>query len=378
MKIRFLHTGDWHLGMTRHFFSEGVQERFSQSRYDSIGELGRIAKDKECSFMVVCGDVFESNQVDPKTVRRALEALKDIPVPVYLLPGNHDPLDAASVYNSAVFNEIKPDNVHVIKDSNPIQVDQDVEIVGVPWTSKSPMQDLVARAMEKLGPTSDTLRICVAHGGILDSNSPNRDDPALICLDAAEANIEYNKIHYLALGDRHSYTEVGDSGRIWYSGAPEPTDYREKEPGYALVATVSRTEIETEQVRVRRWRFIERKQVDLNTEEDIDSLEVWLTNMEEKARTVVKLRLVGSLSLLCHSKLEGVLERGKDVLGALELRKENLMVIPEDTDFEDMGFSGYVESTIDRLRSCHNDSNTDSSFYSDALALLVRLAGGGK
>ena len=133
----------------------------------------------------------------------------------------------------------------MIKDSNPIQVDKDVEIVGIPWTSKRPVQDLVARAMEKLEPTSGALRICVAHGGVLHSSSPNRDDPALICLDAAEASIEQNKIHYLALGDRHSYTEVGDSGRIWYSGTPEPTDYREKEPGYALVATVSRTEIET-------------------------------------------------------------------------------------------------------------------------------------
>ena len=29
--IRYLHTGDWQLGITRHFFSEGVQERFAQS-----------------------------------------------------------------------------------------------------------------------------------------------------------------------------------------------------------------------------------------------------------------------------------------------------------------------------------------------------------
>ena len=73
--IRFLHTADWQLGMTRHFFSEGVQERFAQSRFDAIRELGRIAKEEDCRFMVVCGDVFESNLVDRKTVSRALEAL---------------------------------------------------------------------------------------------------------------------------------------------------------------------------------------------------------------------------------------------------------------------------------------------------------------
>ena len=101
--IRFLHTGDWQLGMTRHFFSEGVQERFAQSRFDAIRRLGQIAKEENCDFMVVCGDVFEFNFVDQKTVVRACEALKDVSVPVYLLPGNHDPLNAASVFRNEMF-----------------------------------------------------------------------------------------------------------------------------------------------------------------------------------------------------------------------------------------------------------------------------------
>ena len=136
--IRFLHTGDWQLGMTRHFFSEGVQERFAQSRFDAIRTLGRTAKEEDCRFMVVCGDVFESNLVDRKTVSRAIEALKDVPVPVYLLPGNHDPLNAASVYQSTTFLERKPDHVQVIDDTTPLPVEEGVEIVGIPWTSKRP------------------------------------------------------------------------------------------------------------------------------------------------------------------------------------------------------------------------------------------------
>ena len=42
MNFCFLHTGDWQLGMTRHFFSEEVQARFAQSRFDAIRELGQI------------------------------------------------------------------------------------------------------------------------------------------------------------------------------------------------------------------------------------------------------------------------------------------------------------------------------------------------
>lgn len=374
MSFRFLHTGDWQLGMTRHFFSEGVQERFAQSRFDSIRELGRIAEEEDCRFMVVCGDVFESNLVDRKTVSRALEALKDVPVSVYLLPGNHDPLNAASVYHSTTFLERKPAHVHVIEDTTSIRVDEGIEIVGIPWTSKRPLQDRVALTIRKLEPILDTLRVCVAHG-MLDNLSPNLDDPALISLHAAENAISQNKIHYLALGDRHSLNEVGDSGRIWYAGTPEPTDYNEVKPGFALVATIDEEGVTTKEVRVGRWEFIVREQVDLNTKEDIEALCGWLENLEDKERTVVKLRLVGALSLSFNGELEELLAHVQEILGALETRWNNLVVIPEDTDFLDLGFSGFASCTVDRLRSSVEESGADSITSRDALALLVRLAG---
>ncbi len=372
--IRFLHTADWQLGMTRHFFSEGVQERFAQSRFDAIRTLGRIAGEEDCQFMVVCGDVFESNLVDRKTVSRALEALKAVPVPVYLLPGNHDPLNAASVYRSTTFLERKPAHVHVIEDTTPIRVDEGIEIVGAPWTSKRPGQDLVASMTGKLEPTVDTLRVCVAHGAV-DKLAPNPDDPSLISLHAAENAISQNKIHYLALGDRHSLTELGDSGRIWYAGAPEPTDYNEVKPGFALVATISEEDVSTKEVDVGRWKFIERERVDLNTKEDIEALRNWLEDLEDKERTVVKLRLVGALSLFLHGELEELLAYVQEILAAVETRRNNLVVIPQDADFLELGFSGFASCTVERLRSSVEESGADSITSRDALALLVRLAG---
>ena len=372
---RFLHTGDWQLGMTRHFFSEGVQERFAQSRFDAIRKLGRIAEEEDCQFMVVCGDVFESNLVDRKTVARAIEALKDVPVSVYLLPGNHDPLNAASVYRSTTFLERKPAHVHVMEDTTPILVNEGIEIIGVPWKSKRPLHDLVALMTEKLEPRIDTLRVCVAHG-MVDNLSPNLDDPALISLHAVENAISQNKIHYLALGDRHSLTEVGDSGRIWYAGTPEPTDYNEVKSGFALIATITEEGVTTKEVNVGTWKFIEREQVDLNTREDMEALRSWLENLEDKERTVVKLRLIGALSLSLYSNLEELVSHVQEILGAVETRMNNLAVIPEDTDFMDLGFSGFASVAVERLRSNVEESGPPDSITSrDALALLVRLAG---
>jgi DNA repair exonuclease SbcCD nuclease subunit len=371
--VRFLHTSDWHLGMTRHFLSEGVQERFTQSRFDAIRELGRIAEAEDCEFVVVSGDIFDSNLVDRKTVSRALEALKDISVPVYLLPGNHDPLNAASVYKTTTFLDRKPDHVNVIQDTTPINVSGNVEIIGIPWTSKRPLQDLVALATRELEPVNDKVRVCVAHG-MLDKLSPNPDDPALVSLDKAESAISQNKIHYLALGDRHSVTDVGESGSVWYSGSPEPTGYNEVESGFAMVTTIHDGRTTSKKVEVGKWNFIHRRQVDLNNKEDIDALSKWFENVEDKERTIVKLYFVGTLSLTLHSKLEELLSHYMEIFAAIETRLNDLFILPDDEDFSDMGFSGFALSTVERLRSDIDESDTGSSRSSDALALLVRLA----
>ena len=66
----------------------------------------------------------------------------------------------------------------------------------------------------------------------------------------------------------------------------------------------------------------------------------WLENLEDKELTVVKLRLVGALSLSLNSYLEELFSYVKEILGAVETRMNNLVVIPEDADFMDLGFFG--------------------------------------
>ena len=72
--VKFLHTADWQLGMTRHFLAGEAQPRFDGARIDVIRTIGALAVDEGCSFVVVCGDVFESNQVSRQVILRAFEA----------------------------------------------------------------------------------------------------------------------------------------------------------------------------------------------------------------------------------------------------------------------------------------------------------------
>jgi DNA repair exonuclease SbcCD nuclease subunit len=361
--------------MTRHFLSEGAQERYNQARFDAIRTMGRIAKDEKCQFMLVCGDAFESNQVDRKTVARALEALKEVPIPVFILPGNHDPLNAASVYRSSTFIERKPEHVRVIENAAPIAADDIVEVVGAPWISKRPAVNPVKELLETLQPTIEMTRICVAHGGV-DLFTPDGDAPGVITVSMLERALEEGKIHFVALGDRHSHTKIGSGDCIWYSGTPEATDFSEVRAGYAQIVEISDDQVFTKAVRVGQWRFIELSRVDLNTAEDVEALRTSLDSIERKELSVVRLKLVGSLSLSLKGVLQSHLDAAKDLFGAFDVREDDLLVLPEDADFADLGFSGFADATVKQLRTQIEGGGEEGGLARDALMLLLRLTRG--
>ena len=370
--IRFLHTSDWQLGMTRRFLSEEAQARYTQARFDAIRTMGRIAKEKQCQFILVCGDSFESNQVDRKTVARAIEALKEVSVPVYLLPGNHDPLNAASVYRSSTFIEKKPAHVHIIEDTEPIQVGAGFELVGAPWLSKRPNGNPIIDVLNELPPAGSIKRICVGHG-IIDIFTPDKEAENVIEVSKLEAAISKGKIHFIALGDRHSLTKVSSGDRIWYSGTPESTDFCEDHSGFCQIVKMDGDDVTTEEVKIGQWRFIE-ELVDLNTEDDVESLRKKLENIPNRERSVVKLVLKGSLTLSLQGVLQNHILAAKDVLAGSVINEDNLLVIPNDTDFTNLAFSGFADATVKRLRDKIDQGALEGTVARDAFMLLLRLS----
>jgi DNA repair exonuclease SbcCD nuclease subunit len=372
---RILHTADWQLGMTRHFLSEDdAQPKFTQARFEVIRALGRVAREESCEAIVVSGDVFESNQVDRRTVVRALDALAEVSVPVFLLPGNHDPLDAGSVYRSRAFLDHRPPHVTVLEGGPPLTLRPGLELVGAPWRTKRPLRDLVGELLRELPPCPPGLvRICVGHGGVAEL-SGFRDNPSQIDLAGAECAIAEGRIHYLALGDRHSTTSVGASGRIWYAGTPESTDYDEVDPGNVLVVELGPDGARVVPRHVGKWRFRLRERVDLASAEDVAALEEWLGTLDAKDRTIVKLCLAGQLSLRLRARLDEALRHARELLAAVELRDAALVTVPEDHDFSEIELAGFARAGVDALRAAAQLGGDAGGTARDALALLVRLA----
>jgi DNA repair exonuclease SbcCD nuclease subunit len=278
------------------------------------------------------------------------------------------------VFRSKTFLHNCPSNVVVLENSDPVPAGDGIEIVGAPWSNKRPLTDLVTRAVTGLA-GNDTLRVVVGHGST-DTLSPDPDNPALVVLADLEDAITAGGVHYVALGDRHSTTEVGATGRIWYSGTPEPTAYDEIDPGNVLVVELSADAVSVERRQVGTWQFVLRD-FDVTGPEDCLKVEHFLEDISDKARTIVKLSLVGQLSLADMDRLESTLDHAADLLGALQRweRHCDLVVLPDDDDFGGLALSGFAAAGLEDLRQLGATAGDDALTARDALGLLYRLAG---
>ena len=360
--------------MARHYLGPDAQARFSAARLDAIELMARLAVNEQCEFVVVCGDVFESNQVQRQMLVRSFEKMAAFPqLNFFLLPGNHDPLDASSIYSSPTFMERCPANVKVLKGFESVQAVPGVELIPAPWPNKHPTTDLVEAACSGLEQTG-SLRIIVGHGAI-DSLSPAPNDPKVIALERIEERIQAGLIHYVALGDRHSTTNVGTTARVFYSGAPEPTDFDETDPGNALIVDLGADHVDVVVKHLGTWRFM-RSDWQISSDKDIEALEEWLSSLGGKDRTIVRVSMVGQVSVAQKARLDEVLEHHADLLAAIETWESHsdLVVVPDDADVDHFGLSGFASDALTELRTLAEQGDSATAAR-DALALLYRLVG---
>lgn len=389
--MKFLHTADWQLGMTRHFLNGDAQPRYSAARRGAVTALGPLAAEVGAEFVVVAGDVFEHNQLAPREVSTSLEAMRGIGVPVYLLPGNHDPLDASSVYTSPLFVSEKPDNVVVLDRPGVHDVRPGLQLVAAPWYSKAPTTDLVAGVLDALpgggsragSAGGGVTRIVVGHGAV-DILVPDKDRVSLIGLAALEAAIARGAVHYVALGDKHSRLSVGSTGRIWYSGSPEVTNYDdiEPDPGQVLAVEIDESEVSrpvrVDAHRVGAWRFMSLRH-GVDNSRDVADLDINLDQMPDKERTVIRLGLTGSLTVTDRASLDACLDRYARLFAAFVPwdKQTDIAVMPADGEFDDLGIGGFAAAAVDELVATARSAGDDAEDARGALALLLRLAEGG-
>lgn len=259
--LKLLHTADWHLGRRFPAFAETDQKRLMRARIDVIDTILDAAERHSVDAVVCAGDLF--HDADPGPVwwqglagRFAARTSWPTNRPIFLLPGNHDPLIRTSVYwREHPFRDLLPPWVHIVDRSGfSYELGPDAVLYAEPCQS-SAGQDRLTDKLPPRGPEDHRIRIGLVHGSTYDAAGHDNDFP--IPRDAAEQR----GLDYLAIGDTHSFREVPPGARIptVYPGAPEPTNFGEDDPGnVALVFFFRRRRRpRIERLPVARWRWEE-------------------------------------------------------------------------------------------------------------------------
>ena len=378
MKLRFLHTSDVHIGMTRWFLGDvGASREFESARLEVLRHLGQVAKEHDCAFLVMAGDNFDANSLETRVSHRAIDALGSMGVPVYMLPGNHDPLTPETVYTQV---QAKAPAVTVLTDSEPIVDASGCGIIGAPLVSKRAMKDVLGEAITDLEPT-EQIRVVVGHGQV--EARGNELQPDLINLDLIEEKLTTGAVDYVALGDTHSAQPVGTTGAVWYSGSPEVTDFHDPErgggeenSGKVLLVTIEKTsearaQVSVEEIPVGKWKFLSLHR-EVNGLSDVEDFLGALRALPQKDTTVVKYSLAGTIDVTTSRALaEGLAELRPLFANLYERRRlMDLYLEPTEDELADLEMTGVVRQAFDSLRQLADPAATD------ALHLLFRLMKG--
>ncbi len=229
-EVRFLHTADWQLGHWPTRLPEEKARQLYEARFDTVRRIAQVAHEHRVHFVLVAGDVFHHEAVGRDTLNRALAALETFaPIPVYLIPGNHDPM-SARLYQSRWFRDATPGHVHVSLAPEVRRVGPDgrVALATVPVRQRGETWPPLDRVPSF--PPDARFRVAMVHGNLREIAPPEASLELPISLTEARDL----GLHYLALGHWHSWRQAE---RAVYPGTPEPTSF--EEPGAGFVALVT-------------------------------------------------------------------------------------------------------------------------------------------
>ncbi|MBL9208603.1 MAG: DNA repair exonuclease [Opitutaceae bacterium] len=233
--FRFIHSADWQLGAR---FSQ-FGARASQLREARLTTLRRaldLARQQAVDAFLIAGDLFEDNQVDNALVTAVIDLFRERPdVPVYLLPGNHDPASGPdSIWERPAFRNA-PSHVRVLTTAQALDLGGGVHLLAAPLHQKLSTLDpsLKLRDLAASLP-SGTLKIGLTHGALaIEGKHQPNDFP--IALDAASRA----GLDYLAIGHWHSWISETDGGRIVMPGTPEPDRFDHERCGQVALVELA-------------------------------------------------------------------------------------------------------------------------------------------
>ncbi|MFN0104930.1 MAG: exonuclease SbcCD subunit D [Bryobacteraceae bacterium] len=353
--MHFLHTADWQIGM-KAAATGGAAKAVRQARLESAARVVAL----EADFLLVAGDTFEDNAVDRALVQQTGEILSRFHGPVYLLPGNHDPLLPGSVWEHPVWKQFA--NLVVIREPKACAVPGGT-LIAAPLCETHSRRDPSACLADIPRPSG--VVVAMSHGTV------EGIDPGTEHHPISRAASQRARADYLALGHWHStslYPDANGIVRMAYCGTHETTKFGERDSGNVLRVQIDGTP-RVEQIRtgVLSWQSLDEH---VQSEGDLGALRDRIAALPERA--LVRLEISGLLHAAEADLLRQMEEmRGRFLHFAIDITR---LRPAAEVGWEEMLPAGAARHAARRLRERAANGDTiaaEALLELQALAALV-------
>ena len=279
-KIRILHAADLHLDSPFESLNAEKAALRRREQRQLLMDIAALAREREADLLLLAGDVLDGAAVYRETADALREALKAVPCPVFIAPGNHDYYTPTSLYARETLGE----NIHIFKEDSLSCVELPelgARVWGAAFTDTYAAFPADFRAEKR----EDVLDIAVLHGTVGQPDSGYRP--------ISEAALAESGFDYTALGHVHACSGLRRAGNGFYAwpGCPMGRGFDEVGEKGVLFVEAAPGDVSAEFVPLGARRY-EILRVDVSESED--ALSAVLSALPEDAeRHIFRILLTG-------------------------------------------------------------------------------------
>ncbi len=292
MGFKILHFSDLHLGAS--FAGVGmprdVASRYREGLREALRRIVDLAISEKVDLVTSGGDLYEGERFTPQLgefLKGEFERLGEIPV--FLVPGNHDPLVKDSLYNLVEW----PPNVQLIRSSRlaPIPLRDGLTI----WSFAHRFFSQKEPPLREFKISAEGIHLLLMHGSDTSSLPPGKE----VHSPFRPEEIVEGGFALALLGHYHRvHIYPPQNPYLVYPGSPEPLGFDERKAHGIVIVEVSGERRRCEFFSIGRFSFLQER-LDLSEERSYLQLQKRLKRWaEEKGgrRRVVRLSLEGQLN----------------------------------------------------------------------------------
>jgi len=207
--LRILHVADVHLGVKFKGLPPAKARNRREDLKKTFSKMIDLAQSSRSNVLLIAGDLFDDPYPPPSLVSFVINEMKRAQIPVFLIPGNHDPMVKGSVYTENDF----PSNVTIFSTEFSSKTVGDLAVHGIAYDPEKFDKHILKDLPE---PLPDKYNIAMVHGSykFMDFGDENY-------YPIEKEEIESSGMDYIALGHFHNFHEIKTSVPACYPSTPE-------------------------------------------------------------------------------------------------------------------------------------------------------------